>query len=86
MKLPILGRECKLARWTTQQLRFQGTELRHDEAEAMVGRPIVIMPVRIVHDHHVQRCGGTYDDGGNGWCLALAPTVCLEKMPITVED
>ena len=86
MELPILDRSCKLVSWTPKAPRFVGSELRHDDAEAIVGRPVVIMPVRILNEAHIQRCGGTLDDDGSGWCLAIAPVSCLKNMPITIEE
>lgn len=85
MQFPILDRECGLAGWTASPPRYQGTELRHEEAEQIVGRPLIVMPVRVLAEGHAKRCGANFHEKEGGWCLAIAPTSCIPLMPITIN-
>ena len=86
MEFPILNKLCRLAGWSKEPPRYQGAELRHEEAEELIGRPIVIMPVKVVAEDHARRCGGNYHDVEGGWCLAIAPSSCIPQMPITIRE
>jgi hypothetical protein len=81
MEFPILNHACVLAGWSKRAPHFQGTELRHPDAEALIGRPLVIMPVRMRDPAAVKRCNGSE----GGWCLAITPPGCIAKMPLTLE-
>jgi hypothetical protein len=83
-RFPLLDEKGLLVGWTAQSPRFEGTVLRHREAEKLVGRPIVIVPVLLMSDAHILLAGGEPNPDGL-WALAIAHASCVRRMPLLVR-
>ena len=57
-QFPLLNQACQLAGWTALAPYFEGTLLRHPDAETLVGGPIVILPALLIVEAHMRAAGG----------------------------
>jgi hypothetical protein len=83
-RFPLLDRDARLAGWSDDAPNFRETTLRHPEAEAKIGTPIVIVPALLMSEQHMRMAGGVPNEEGM-WVLAIAQANCIRHMPIVIH-
>jgi hypothetical protein len=71
MLIPIVGDGGRIVGWTSEVPEYQGVSLRHEEAEALLSRPIACTYVEIEAPADAQRAGAPLGWNGPWRCLAL---------------
>lgn len=84
-RFPLLDRTSRLVGWTEDPPYFERTTLRHPEAEAAIGKPIVIVPALLMAEAHMRLAGAMPDQEGV-WVLAIAHANCIRRMPIVIRS
>ena len=83
-RFPLLNANCVIAGWTGRAPHFEGSVLRHHEAEKVVGGAVVIVPVLLLVDAHIRMAGGEPNPDGL-WVLSIAHMNCVRRMPIAIR-
>jgi hypothetical protein len=83
-QFPLLSESCTLVGWSAAAPRFEGTVLRHPDAERLIGKPIVIVPALLMRDEDMRIAAGYRVEAGI-WVLAIAHVNCLRRMPIVIN-
>ncbi len=83
-RFPLLDRNARLVGWSDDAPFFRETTLRHPEAEAAIGTPIVIVPALLMAEADMRTAGGAPDVEGM-WVLAIAHANCIRHMPIVIR-
>lgn len=83
-RFPLLDRNARLVGWSDDAPFFRQNVLRHPEAEAAIGTPIVIVPALLMAEAHMRMAGGVPDVDGM-WVLAIAHANCIRNMPIVIR-
>jgi hypothetical protein len=83
-RFPLLDRDARLLGWSDDAPFFREKTLRHPEAEAAIGTPIVIVPALLMSESHMRMAGGIPDEEGL-WVLAIAHANCIRHMPIVIR-
>ncbi len=83
-RFPLLDRDARLVGWSDDAPFFRETTLRHPEAEAAIGTPIVIVPALLMSEAHMRMAGGIPHEEGM-WVLAIAHANCIRHMPIVIR-
>lgn len=71
MQIPIVSDAGKILGWTDQVPELQGTNLRHAEAERLLGGPVSCTYVQIDNEADAQRAGAPKEWNGPWRCLAI---------------
>lgn len=83
-RFPLLDRGARLVGWSDEPPFFRERVLRHPEAEALIGTPIVILPALLMAEAHMHLAGGVPSEDGM-WVLAIAHANCIRHMPIVIR-
>lgn len=83
-RFPLLDRRARLVGWSDDAPFFRQNVLRHPDAEAAIGTPIVIVPALLMDDGDMQMAGGVPNEDGM-WVLAIAHANCIRHMPIVIR-
>ena len=83
-RFPLLDRDGRLVGWSDDAPFFRDRVLRHPDAEAAIGTPIVIVPALLMADDDMRMAGGVASEDGM-WVLAIAHANCIRHMPIVIR-
>jgi hypothetical protein len=71
MQIPIVRDGGRIIGWTDQGPEFEGTKLRHREAERLLGGAVACTYVQIDNRADAQRAGAPPEWSGPWRCLAI---------------
>lgn len=83
-RFPLLDRDARLVGWSDDAPYFREKTLRHPEAEAAIGTPIVIVPALLMSEADMRMAGGMPHEDGM-WVLAIAHANSIRHMPIVIS-